>query len=63
MTKETLEARALRQFDTLRERGSLIWEENTPRVVKGSPFNVSSPWFQLNGQIKSPLGRGTSITD
>jgi len=40
MAAETLEERAIRQFDALVERGHLIYEENTPRIVNDGGFNV-----------------------
>lgn len=39
--KESLEERALRQFDALVERGNLLWRTTTPQLIKAEPFNVS----------------------
>ncbi|CAG8981592.1 hypothetical protein HYALB_00009471 [Hymenoscyphus albidus] len=36
---ESLKAKALRQFDALVERGNVLWEENSPRLVTAKPFN------------------------
>lgn len=38
---ESLEAKALRQFDALVERGELLWRTTTPQLIKAEPFNVS----------------------
>jgi hypothetical protein len=43
MGEESLEARSLRQFDALVERGNLLWRTTTPQLIKASPFNVSHP--------------------
>jgi ATP adenylyltransferase/5',5'''-P-1,P-4-tetraphosphate phosphorylase II len=41
MEKESLEQRALRQFDALVARGNLLWRTTTPQLIKAEPFNVS----------------------
>ncbi|KAK0129174.1 hypothetical protein ONS95_001109 [Cadophora gregata] len=38
MNAETLETRALRQFDALVQRGELLWQANTPLLVQTGPF-------------------------
>lgn len=40
MEAESLESRALRQFDALVKRGELLWQANTPRSVQTGIFNV-----------------------
>lgn len=36
---ESLEDKALRQFDALVERGNLLWRSTTPQLIKAEPFN------------------------
>ncbi|KAH6717155.1 hypothetical protein BKA61DRAFT_318840 [Leptodontidium sp. MPI-SDFR-AT-0119] len=38
METESLESRAVRQFDALVKRGELFWQPNTPRLVQTGPF-------------------------
>lgn len=50
MAPETLEQRALQQFDALRKKGSLFWDDNPPQIVKGQPFDVHTIPFLPHNQ-------------
>ena len=41
MLAESLEQKALRQFDALVARGNLLWRATTPQLIEAEPFNVS----------------------
>jgi hypothetical protein len=45
MEKESLEQRSLRQFDSLVERGNLLWRTTTPQLIHASPFDVRLPKY------------------
>jgi hypothetical protein len=39
---EDLGERVLTQFDTLVQRGEIIWQDSAPRYIEATPFDVSA---------------------